>query len=399
MIFHLPLTMVIAAKAVLLQIVRSALVILAAIKLLAALDGGTLAGGEDGRAAAAMTAPRMRWRRRCSSLYWGVAVLGNVAAVATCGGVGTWYFERAAFERGACCCKPAADSLGRALTSSFGSICAGSLLVAIVQAVGSLLRWIELQAQQEGNLVFVLLACCLRCVFGLVEQCLEMFNEWAYVYVALYGTGFATAGRAVWRLVHAQGLTHIATGLVADTVLGYGVALTTVAGTVAGSAASRRGGGRRGRRAADAIAAAVSAVLSLALGATCLSPMRAAIRTLLVCFAEAPGGLQLPSLHCTMLSRHCSSRRLPRTPAGAAAAAAAAACRPRWGAVAHGGYQLVARESARALQGCEACRRRVACVRRGHRRCGHTVGRLLYVECVGGCGVVVMGWGWWQFCP
>ena len=50
----------------------------------------------------------------------------------------------------------------------------GSLLVAIVQSIGTLLKWIELKAREDGNLPFLLIACCFRCVFVYIEALLEM---------------------------------------------------------------------------------------------------------------------------------------------------------------------------------------------------------------------------------
>ena len=180
----------------LLQVAWVLLVALAGVKLLGALCADAPAGGELGLATRRMDefsyddagAPDDAGGRGGGvhalaaallvALYWGVSVLANVAYVTACGGVGTWYFERAAFARGACCCKPAAvESLGRALTSSFGSICAGSLLVALVQAVGSVLRWIELQAQR-GPISSSPFSRAFRCAFALVGRA-RMFNECA----------------------------------------------------------------------------------------------------------------------------------------------------------------------------------------------------------------------------
>ena len=297
-VFRLPLTMVVAAKVVVLQVAWASLTLLAAVKLLGALvatgagaegGGGGWGEGEGGEGEGVGGLCTAAALGLLVALYWGLMVLANVGYVTTCGSVASWYFERASAERGCCCYRPVVvESLGRALTSSFGSICAGSLLVAIVQAIGTLLKYIELKAQEDGNLVFVLVACCFRCIFAVIEDLVSMFNEWAYVFVAMYGTGFATAGRAVWRLVHEQGLAAILSGLVADTVVSYGVALATVGGAAAATAVAAPTGLPPMARAG---ALSASALLALLLSATCLSPVRAAMRTVLVCFAEAPNAL------------------------------------------------------------------------------------------------------------
>jgi len=226
------------------------------------------------------------------ALYWGWQVFSNVAYVTTCGSVASWYFYPASVEKGCACFKPVVwEALGRACTASFGSICAGSLLVAIVQTIGAILRHIELKAREEGNLAFILIACCFRCAFSFLEALLEMFNEWAYVYVAIYGTSFTTAGRAVLRMVNEEGLMTILQSIVADRVVSYGVFFGTLVGGASGFCAMYALYGTHAFD-APAVGVAPALLLSLLLAHTCLRPVHAAIRTSLVCFAEAPSVLR-----------------------------------------------------------------------------------------------------------
>ena len=75
------------------------------------------------------------------------------------------------------------DSFVRATTYSFGSICFGSLLVAIVQALRTLLDIARSQDDDGCNI----LVCLLQCILGCIEGIIEELNKWAYVYVGLYG--------------------------------------------------------------------------------------------------------------------------------------------------------------------------------------------------------------------
>jgi len=286
-IYHLPGTMAVAVTGVVLQILWGCLAALAAANVYYAYDRTYDFETYEGPTPPAMTTSLVGMLL-CA--YWGWQVVSNLAYVATCGGVATWYFDPSSLSRGVGCCKPSVlEALGRACCSSFGSICAGSLLVAIVQTIGAIVRYIELKAREDGNLVFVLASCCLRCFVSCIESLLELFNEWAFVYVAIYGTSFATAGRAVFRLVDSHGLTTILTSLVADSVLGYGIFFASLAGTGCAFVAVGGAGG-------ELVAAFL---LSWLVGATCLSPVRAAIRTTLVCYAEAPSVLRSlePKLH------------------------------------------------------------------------------------------------------
>ena len=108
------------------------------------------------------------------------------------------------------------------------------------------------------------------------------------MYVAIYGTSFTTAGRAVIRLVQEQGLTTILSGLVADTVIGYGAFFSALVGTGCAAAASSAlwtDDGLIEPPVRLAVVCLPTLILTAMLGSTCLSPVRAGIRTLLVCFA------------------------------------------------------------------------------------------------------------------
>ena len=97
--------------------------------------------------------------------------------VCTAGVVGTWWW--APLEASSFCSPALSDSLFRATTYSFGSICFGSLLVAIVQA----LRALEYHARSNDDLQ--LLACIIQCILACIQGIIEELNRWAYVYVAL----------------------------------------------------------------------------------------------------------------------------------------------------------------------------------------------------------------------
>lgn len=62
-----------------------------------------------------------------------------------------------------------------ALTTSFGSICLGSLLVAIIQALQALAN----TARQEGDAG--ILACIAECILSCLASIVEYFNKWVSV--------------------------------------------------------------------------------------------------------------------------------------------------------------------------------------------------------------------------
>lgn len=120
------------------------------------------------------------------SAYWTSEVTKNISTVIVSGTVGTWWF--APLEASSFCSSAVADSFKRATSYSFGSICCGSLLVAILNVI------IDSLKRSRTNRNCILLSCVITCILQLLERLAEYFNKWAFVYVGLYGYDYMTAG-------------------------------------------------------------------------------------------------------------------------------------------------------------------------------------------------------------
>lgn len=137
-------------------------------------------------------------------IYWGVQVIKGIIQTTVSGTVGCWWFQphREAAVRG---------SLFRSVTTSFGSICFGSLLVAAVQSLHAILRTINSQhrriTNRNRNLANEFCVCCLGRLLEWVEQALLYFNKYAFCYVAAYGTSFIESGRRVTELFERRFVT------------------------------------------------------------------------------------------------------------------------------------------------------------------------------------------------
>jgi len=112
------------------------------------------------------------------SYYWTAQVIQNVVHVTVAGTVGHWW--DVPNEASSCCSKAVRDSYLRSLTTSFGSICLGSLIVALIQAARAMVE----SSRENGD---SLVGCCADFLLGCLERLVEYFNKWAYVYVGLYG--------------------------------------------------------------------------------------------------------------------------------------------------------------------------------------------------------------------
>ncbi|GMH62148.1 hypothetical protein TL16_g03416 [Triparma laevis f. inornata] len=144
--------------------------------------------------------------------YWAHQVISNVVHVTVAGTVGTWWFNPLAAS--SCCSTGVTSSLKRATTFSFGSICLGSLLVAILNALRAMVH--SARNNDDGIIV-----CIADCILGCLESIMEYFNRWAFIYCGLYGYSFMEAGKNVIRLFKARGWTMIINDDLVGNVLAF----------------------------------------------------------------------------------------------------------------------------------------------------------------------------------
>lgn len=238
------------------------------------------------------------------SFYWTNQVLANIIHVTVAGVLGTWWFSPT--EASSCCSKSITDSFCRSVTYSFGSICLGSLVVAIIQLMKHLVN--QLRNNRRGAAGSLVL-CVLECVMGCLQSIIEYFNKWAFVYVGIYGYDYATAGRKVITLFRAQGWTNIINDqLVYRTFLILNIiiaAITGVAGmTIAAMNPSLIQDNSHGidKSSAWGIVFVSSFFIGFAMANVLTSVIASAVDTVIVCFAEAPEDFRdnYPELHQKM---------------------------------------------------------------------------------------------------
>ena len=229
--------------------------------------------------------------------YWTHEVLRNTVHVTTAGVVGTWWYVPS--EANSHFSPALMDSWSRATSYSFGSICFGSFLVALIRS----LRAIERHAR--GNDDLNALACVIQCILACIESIIEYFNQWAYVYVALYGMSYIEAGRNVLNLFAQKGWTVIITDDLADNVLfmmSIGIALFSgLVGWIMGTASPDLLAGLGWSDSAGP-AFLLAFIVGLLLSSILLGVVNSAINCVIVCYADAPADLQMnePELSASM---------------------------------------------------------------------------------------------------
>lgn len=132
------------------------------------------------------------------SLLWHNALLAAMGQCLIAGAVATWFFtekRRKALQPVFC------RATVNAVIKHFGSLAFGSLILAVVQFLKWLMRFLSEQAKVRKNRVlqtiFKVLACCLWCF----EKCLKFLNKNAYIQVAIKGTNFCTSAQNAFFLI------------------------------------------------------------------------------------------------------------------------------------------------------------------------------------------------------
>ncbi|KAL7530016.1 hypothetical protein ACHAXR_003274 [Thalassiosira sp. AJA248-18] len=220
------------------------------------------------------------------SYYWTFQVIKNVIHVTVAGTVGTWWFVPT--EGSSCCSRGVRDSFLRSVTTSFGSICMGSLLVAIVEASKAMVR--NLRESDDGGGIFL---CIAECLLSCLQDILEYFNTWAFVFVGLYGYTFLESGKNVINLFKSRGWTTIITDNLAQGVLGMvSVAVGLITGLVALAIAHGQGMVFGDELGASAAAFFIGFIIGAVLTNTLMTLVSSAVNTVIVCYAEAPHEFQ-----------------------------------------------------------------------------------------------------------
>jgi len=145
------------------------------------------------------------------SFYWVSEVIKNVVHVTASGVVATVYFMGDMMPT-----NPTLGALKRSLTTSFGSICLGSLIVSLIKTIRAI---VQMMRSENNNL----LLCLVDCILGCIDSLIQYFNHYAYCQVAIYGKSFVEAAKATWNLIKEAGLEAIANDNLIDGVLWMGV--------------------------------------------------------------------------------------------------------------------------------------------------------------------------------
>jgi hypothetical protein len=216
------------------------------------------------------------------SFYWTVQVLKNIAHVTTSGVVASWWLTPNAPS-------PTWASFKRAITTSLGSICFGSLIVALLEAISFVLRRVRDTAREDGNCIAMCLACFLDCCISCIKNLLQFFNAFAYTYVAIYGLTFMEASRHTWELFENKGFWAVINTDLSGVALFLGCFIGGIVVGCAGGGIAYQAGVSTSLPSFNL--ALLAFVVGFATISLLLSVVQSAITTTLVLWAEDPAAM------------------------------------------------------------------------------------------------------------
>jgi len=145
------------------------------------------------------------------------------------GSVSGWYFSRDVVSAG----KPrenAVSALFHAVTTSFGSLAFGALVLAVVQFMNFLLELTK--KQNSKNKFLVCLISCVQCILACIQGIVQYINKFAYIYVAMHGYSFCHAARECFDLISRNFFSAVIMDTITGFVLFVGKALFTAVCTI-----------------------------------------------------------------------------------------------------------------------------------------------------------------------
>ncbi|AET40201.1 Pns1p Ecym_5452 [Eremothecium cymbalariae DBVPG len=148
-------------------------------------------------------------------------VIRNVIHCTVSGIYGSWYYfgkSDQGMPRW-----PAFGAFKRAMTTSFGSICFGSLIVSLIQLVRQLINMIR--SGLVSGLADSGWSQCLwmiaDMIIGTFEWLVEYFNHYAYSFIALYGKPYIRAAKETWHMIREKGIDALINDNLINLALGF----------------------------------------------------------------------------------------------------------------------------------------------------------------------------------
>jgi len=128
---------------------------------------------------------------------WTINVIIAINQTVTAGAVADWYYSYRGRKLKPCA---VTRSYGR-MFKNFGSLCIGSLIIAIIQFIRILFKWLKQNLKGKENKVSEAMFKCLECCLACFERFIEFLNKNAYIMIAIYGYPFCVACKRAFAII------------------------------------------------------------------------------------------------------------------------------------------------------------------------------------------------------
>ncbi|KAK4263769.1 hypothetical protein QN277_029142 [Acacia crassicarpa] len=211
------------------------------------------------------------------SLFWTGAVLCNTVHVIVSGMV-FLVLIHGGREAASMPANSLLKSLKYALTTSFGSICYGSLFTAAIRT----LRW-KIRGFRSKIGKNECLLCCVDFLFHLVETLVRFFNKYSYVLIAVNGKNFNHSARDAWELFQSTGVEALVAYDCSGAVLLMGIIFSgLITGTCSGVWAWYKWSNR------VLMIGSTSMLMGMVLVGVAMVVVESAVTSFYICYAEDP---------------------------------------------------------------------------------------------------------------
>ena len=256
------------------------------------------------------------------SMFWTYNVFTGIIQAVVAGSIGNWWYDPDSVN--ACCSNATRAPLIRALTSSFGSICFGSLFVQPIQFFKNIIAVCCFSAPQNARqykssrsggkssskeqgrrrrdrpapepVSGSPCAKMRRHFLRALDSLCKIFNHWAFVYIGLYNYNFWDSGKKATTLFNTRGWSGIVSnGVVRNVLFMTSVVIGLCTGLFGLIVEEFDGYEFTSFNKPTATAFVIGSLIGCALSGIMLSVLGSATNAVLVCFAA--GNVEFSRIH------------------------------------------------------------------------------------------------------
>ncbi|KAM9947507.1 hypothetical protein ACTFIT_000831 [Dictyostelium discoideum] len=157
---------------------------------------------------------------------WTFAFILALNQTTIAGAISSWYWVQ---DKKDTPFFPVWSSFFRVIRYHLGSIALGSLILAIVQFIRWVLRFLEKKFKGKEAYLARFIVRCLNCIFGCFERFIKFLDKNAYIMVSIYGYSFCQGAKRGFQLVLTNILRVAAVNLVSSFLMFLGRVFITAA--------------------------------------------------------------------------------------------------------------------------------------------------------------------------